>query len=74
VIRCEGLAIDFRSPSAGRICFSRKEPLRVEEEVMPLTKYPQFENPYCRADFPVNRLLIRHGDEKIEIDFSDENF
>ena len=76
-VRCEGLSVQYRSPSQGEIAFGWRGPLTVGGQEIPLRSDLRYDNPYCHCAFPfpveegVQRSLsIRRGDETLRLDLS----
>jgi hypothetical protein len=71
-IKCEGLRLDYRSPSLGSVHFGWSGPLRVDGRELPLKEYKRFDNPYCQSEFTASQVLIKHGNQELSLDF-DQN-
>ena len=62
----EGLAVEgdtfgfaYNSPSQGKMTFGWDAPLTVKGEEVSIVDYPRYDNPYCQAAFPADKLVIR---------------
>lgn len=44
-----------------RMEFGWNGPLRLDGKEKPVTNFPHFDNPYCQAPWPTDKLEIRHG-------------
>lgn len=44
-------------------------PLRVNGAETPITGFKHFENPYCTADWPTDRMVIAHQGRELTLDF-----
>jgi hypothetical protein len=63
------LHVCYHSPSQGRLEFGWHGSLRREGEVVPLGRYPRYDNPYTQASFPAEQFSVRHGDHCLEMDW-----
>ena len=64
-----GLRVRYSSPSVGRMDFGWSGPLRLNGSVVPLSDYPRYDNPHCRADFPPGEIVARHGKHTLRLDY-----
>ncbi len=71
-VTCQGLRIDYDSPSQGLFSFAWEGDLVVAGEIIPLHAYPRFNNPYCQTTFLAPRIEIRCGEERLVLDFHTE--
>lgn len=69
-VTCEGLEVRYISPSQGALEFGWDSPLLREGESIPLGDYPRYENPYCSAEFPADRVRFEHGGAWLELNWS----
>lgn len=62
-------SVRFRSPSCGRLEFGWQGPFKRDGEVVRLDGFPRYENPYCTAPFPPERISVECGGERLSIDW-----
>ena len=70
-LRCEGLSVEYDSPTQGRVVFGWEGDLQVNGQAVPLHNYPRFDNPYAQTPFTARVVEINRGAEKLVLDFSD---
>lgn len=63
------LGVSYHSPSQGHLKFGWRGPLRRDGRVVPLGDYARYDNPYVQADFPPEKIALRHGDHWLELDW-----
>jgi len=63
------LSVSYHSPSQGHLKFGWRGPLRQDGRAVPLGDYPRYDNPYSRADFPPEKITLRHDDHWLELDW-----
>ena len=68
-IRCQGLQVEYGSPSQGRITFGWEGDLQVAGKVVPLHNYERFDNPYAQTGFTSPKVTIRRQAEELVLDF-----
>ncbi len=69
-LQVRGLRVRYRSPSQGWLTFGWHGPLRREGRVVPLGRYPRYENPYTTVDFPAGKVEVRAGGHWLRLDGS----
>ena len=69
-IICEGLQVEYHSPTQGRVLFAWEGDLEIDGQRIALHDYPRFDNPYCQAPFTARKLMIQRGSEALDLDFS----
>ncbi len=62
-----GLSLRFHSPGNGQVEFGWRGPLRVEGKEIPLHDYPRYDNPFVRADFDPDEIVVRAGGETLKL-------
>jgi hypothetical protein len=70
-LRCQGLQLEYQSPSLGKVEFSWEGDLRVNDQAIALHNYPRFDNPYCQNEFLSPSVVIRRGEEELTLDFEE---
>jgi hypothetical protein len=63
------LSVSYHSPSQGHLKFGWRGPLRQDGRAVSLGDYPRYDNPYVQADFPPEKITLRHGDHRLELDW-----
>jgi hypothetical protein len=63
------LRVDYHSPSQGCLEFGWRGPLRRDRKDVLLGGYPRYDNPYARASFPANEVVISQDDHWLELDW-----
>jgi len=66
------LAMEYVSPSVGRVEFGWEGPLTVDGQEVSLHDYPRFGNPYCHAPWDTRQFLIRHNDLELALNLGSE--
>lgn len=67
-ISLSGTAVEYDSPSVGRVEAAWEGPLRVDGKRVETSRYPRFDSPYCRAEFGATRFEIECDDERLVVD------
>jgi hypothetical protein len=68
-LRFHGSGVTYHSPSQGVLEFGWKGDCTQNGEVVPLDNFPRYENPYCQADFPSEKITIQLDDHWLELDW-----
>lgn len=68
-IRCQGLEVEYSSPSRGKISFGWEGDLVVAGETVPLHDYKRFDTPYAQTGFTEPRVVICRQGEELVLDF-----
>ena len=68
-IHCEGLRVEYESPSLGSVSFGWEGSLQVAGQPVQLHNYERFDNPYCQCKFLAPQVVIRRKDEELVLDF-----
>jgi len=68
-VQVSDLQVTYQSPSQGRLEFGWTGPLVREGVDIPLRDYPRYDNPFVQAEFPAERVDIRHGDHRLTLDW-----
>ncbi len=63
------LGVSYQSPSQGHLDFGWRGPLRQGGQVVLLSEYPRYDNPYARANFPLHVLALRRGQHWLRLDW-----
>jgi hypothetical protein len=71
-VACQGLHVDYESPSLGKVSFGYTGPLSVAGEEVQLADYPRFDNIYCKAALGVRTYTIERAGERLVWDFGVE--
>jgi hypothetical protein len=53
-----GRSVTYHSPTQGVLSFGWQGPLRHNGEIVPLSDYPRYDNPYSQAAFPADEVKI----------------
>jgi hypothetical protein len=61
------LSVSYHSPSQGELVFGWRGPLWQNGERVPLASYPRYDNPYGRASFPSDDIILRQGDHWLHL-------
>lgn len=67
--QCDGLRVQYKSPLIGELSFGWEGPLKIAGAETALHDYPRFDNPYCQSSFLAPRAEIRHGKNRLTLDF-----
>ncbi len=70
-VRYRGSSVTYDSPSQGRLEFGWRGPLRRAGQVVPLHDYPRYDNPYVRAEFPAERVVVNAGGHELVLDWGE---
>ncbi len=57
-VTCADLSVRYDSPSIGPVQFGWTGPLTVREQPLPLSRYPRFDNPYCRGEIGDRKYIV----------------
>jgi hypothetical protein len=68
-IHCEGLRVEYESPSLGSVSFGWEGSLQVAGQLVQLHNYERFDNPYCQCAFLAPRVVIQRKGEELVLDF-----
>ena len=68
----EALSVCYQSPSQGLLEFSWEGPLRKDGQEIKLRAYPRYDNPYIKADFPSDRILVQAGEFRLLLDWKEQ--
>lgn len=68
-IQFRGLSVRYRSPSQGMLDFGWKKPLTVDGQIIKIEHYPRYGNPYCRADFWADEIVIQHKNKSLKLNW-----
>lgn len=68
-VLCDGLTVEYDSPSAGKIQFGWESDFKVAGAIQQLTKYPRFNNQYSQVGFTDQQMLITYQDKQLILDF-----
>lgn len=68
-ISFKGARVRFESPSRGIIEFGWKGPVRNRGVTVNTGGYRRYDNPYCRAEFPPDEIVIGHGAHRLRLDY-----
>ncbi len=63
------LQVVYHSPSRGRLEFGWQGPLRQDGQIVTLSDYPRYDNPYLQAEFGTNWYDIRLAGQQMVLDF-----
>jgi hypothetical protein len=64
-----GSRVIYHSPSQGVLEFGWKGGCTQNGDALPLKNFPRYNNPYCQTDFPSKKIVIRHADHWLELDW-----
>lgn len=70
-VEVSDLQVTYQSPSQGRLEFGWTGPLVREGVDVRLRDYPRYDNPFVQAEFPAERVDIRHGDHRLTLDWKE---
>lgn len=70
LVLCDGLNVEYDSPSSGKIQFGWKGELRVAGNVQQLSKFPRFDNPFSQAEFDSRQITISNQGKQLILDFT----
>lgn len=62
--------VRYRSPSRGWLAFGWRGPLRCEGRALPMRDFPRYATPWGGADFPLETLDLRCGEERLRLDWA----
>jgi hypothetical protein len=68
-VKCDGLNVNYISPSQGDIKFGWTEPLQVKGKNILLKDYLRFDNPYTKNTFASDKIVIKNKSKKLVLDF-----
>lgn len=63
--------VHFQSPSQGKLSFGWTGPLTIDGRSVSLADYPRYDNPFCRADFATDDILIERGSQRLKLEFAE---
>jgi hypothetical protein len=63
------LRVMYESPRQGSLEFSWTGPMMRDNSPVQLHDYPRYQNPFVKADFPAERVVFRHGDQQLTLDW-----
>ena len=66
----ENLFVDYRAPGVGHVSFAWEGSLRIDGRVESLGDYARFDNVYCVSPYGSGRYEIKHGEDKLVLDFN----
>jgi hypothetical protein len=69
-ISLKNLAVQYDSPSTGKVEFGWDGGLRVAGRPVELHNYERFDNPYCQSAFTSPQVFIKRGQEELRLDFA----
>lgn len=69
-VSCEGLDVNYSSPSAGKITFGWTAPFAVAGKEEALRWKYRYDNPYCKALFDARSIEIKKGKKKLVLDLA----
>ena len=67
-ITCDSLSFVYQSPSQGKVRFGWDGPFLMNDKVVEFN-YERFDNPYCQNEFLSKKILIKHGNHSLTLDF-----
>jgi hypothetical protein len=68
-VQYDGLSVDYTTPQGDRISFGYHQPLLVNEENIPLSGYPHYENPFTITPLNSGQMDIQYGETVLRLDF-----
>jgi hypothetical protein len=68
-ITIDGSSLIYQSPSQGALEFGWQGDFTQNGNVIPLKAFPRYDNPYCHADFPPEKITIQHVDHWLKLDW-----
>ncbi|NLD74532.1 MAG: hypothetical protein GX649_17665 [Chloroflexi bacterium] len=63
------LSVEYDAPGLGRVAFAWEGDFTVDGLAVPLSDYPRFDNPYCRAEHGAGVYEIAYGGRSLRLDF-----
>ncbi len=66
-VTCDGLNIQYVSPSLGELSFGWAKSLIVNVQEVQIHHYQRFDNPYIQTEFGKTTYLIRHNGKVLRI-------
>ena len=66
----ENLFVAYRAPGVGHVSFAWEGSLRIDGRVESLGDYARFDNDYCVSPYGSGRYEIKHGEDKLVLDFN----
>ncbi len=66
-----GLSVAYTSPSQGRVEFGWRGPCLHNEQEIFLRDFPRYENPYTLTAFPVTRVEVQQGEQRLMLDWGE---
>jgi hypothetical protein len=65
-----GLSVECQTLRGDSLAFNWEDPLLLNGQEQPLKGYKHFENPYCTADLPAERMEIQFNQSLLRLDFA----
>ena len=66
-VACDGTSVCYTSPSCGEFSFGWDEPLTVDGGEVALRHSCRYDNPFCKAPFDADSIVITYADKKYTI-------
>ncbi|MCA9836495.1 MAG: hypothetical protein KC422_06265 [Trueperaceae bacterium] len=68
-VSCEGLTIEYDSPTLGKTQFGWTEPLLINGKDIQIHGYKRFDNPYIQTEFSTTDYHVKKGESSLNISF-----
>ena len=68
-LRCDGLDVEYDSPSQGRLGFGWRKELTQDGQAVVQSHFPRYDNAYVQAGFPGGDIRVRHNDHWLHLDW-----
>ena len=72
VIQFNGVNVSYQSPSQGRLEFGWRMPFTKNGQPIQVHDYPRYDNPYVKAEFAAEEIVVSSGEEKLSLNWIKE--
>lgn len=69
-MKVDGLSVSYDSPGNGKLQYSWKGPFIRNGEKIQLHGTKRFDNSFCQADYPSDKIRFSSGDSFLELDYN----